>query len=411
MSKDNPSENNYPIEITGNHATWPSANISAILTIGDDYSPVAHSVHAVIGWIEQDVVECLVCADNTGQIKDRSTTAGEGKDPQQVKFQRLVKWKNSQRSGVPIVGPNYWRNGTNPLKRVQPKRIYFKAALARYFSNPLISSRAFRKLGWRIEEFLTRLLRIPFLIFKEAIDGRDVNASKIHQQHFSGAELLLMKDCGFPFLETFPIESITEDQRLQCDLQCIVKLKPVFKFILTLPGVEKALLDAGWESQLLKTLNFLLPSSRIPLPNPRVLLPSLRIFFPTRESFSPTQNSSSKPEHASLELKEDDQSPEQIAMAAEGSREGKNTDSDQRTQDEDEKDDLTSHSVLDPTVPNVILIELRSALLGVISSVIGGHSESRQSSGASSDLDLEVSNGNVRKVYGIVDRNRKILSL
>ena len=43
--------------------------ISAILTIGDDNSPVAHSVHAVSGRINVDTLECLVCAENMGQTK------------------------------------------------------------------------------------------------------------------------------------------------------------------------------------------------------------------------------------------------------------------------------------------------------------------------------------------------------
>ncbi|KAJ3991261.1 hypothetical protein F5050DRAFT_1794683 [Lentinula boryana] len=43
--------------------------ISAILTIGDDNSPIAHSVHAVSGRIDVDTIECLVCAENMGQSK------------------------------------------------------------------------------------------------------------------------------------------------------------------------------------------------------------------------------------------------------------------------------------------------------------------------------------------------------
>lgn len=44
-------------------------HISTVLTIGDDNSPVAHSVHAVSGSINVNAIKCLVCAENTGEEK------------------------------------------------------------------------------------------------------------------------------------------------------------------------------------------------------------------------------------------------------------------------------------------------------------------------------------------------------
>ena len=44
-------------------------HISTVLTIGDDNSPVAHSVHAISGRINLDAIECLVCTENTGEAK------------------------------------------------------------------------------------------------------------------------------------------------------------------------------------------------------------------------------------------------------------------------------------------------------------------------------------------------------
>ena len=44
-------------------------HISTVLTIGDDNSPVAHSVHAISGRINLDAIKCLVCAENTGEVK------------------------------------------------------------------------------------------------------------------------------------------------------------------------------------------------------------------------------------------------------------------------------------------------------------------------------------------------------
>ena len=58
------------------------ANISIILTIGDDDSPLAHSVHAVSGRIEENAIECLVCAENTGQAQassEKGKKYGKGK--------------------------------------------------------------------------------------------------------------------------------------------------------------------------------------------------------------------------------------------------------------------------------------------------------------------------------------------
>ena len=44
-------------------------HISTVLTIGDDNSPVAHTVHAISGRINLDAIECVVCAENTGEAK------------------------------------------------------------------------------------------------------------------------------------------------------------------------------------------------------------------------------------------------------------------------------------------------------------------------------------------------------
>ena len=53
-------------------------HISAILTIGDDKSPLAQSVHTVSGQINHDKLECLVCAENTGQALQGGNTSVPG---------------------------------------------------------------------------------------------------------------------------------------------------------------------------------------------------------------------------------------------------------------------------------------------------------------------------------------------
>ena len=52
-----------------NHKLHLLHHISTVLTIGDDDHPVAHAVHAISGRINLDAIECLVCAENTGEVK------------------------------------------------------------------------------------------------------------------------------------------------------------------------------------------------------------------------------------------------------------------------------------------------------------------------------------------------------
>ncbi|KAJ3991169.1 hypothetical protein F5050DRAFT_1794982 [Lentinula boryana] len=129
--------------------------ISTILTISDDNSPVAHSVHAVSGRINVDTIECLVCAENTGQSK----TAPADPDNAERGAKLLRSWnldfnddlkkrnytlKEQLRDVFQIL--SYLRS--NPLDSDAPSDFMY-----------LIHSQAFRKLKLTLQvilEFSTR---------------------------------------------------------------------------------------------------------------------------------------------------------------------------------------------------------------------------------------------------------------
>ncbi|KAJ3734047.1 hypothetical protein DFJ43DRAFT_1022703 [Lentinula guzmanii] len=152
--------------------------ISAILTIGDDSSPLAHSVHAVSGRINPTAIECLVCAQNTGQTSELTQTTAI---PAPGELEEILDATNSTRGAELLkrwaqdvsVDEFHQRNYTlrdhlrdifqilahlRTCNRNDPAFIAF---------NYLIHRRAFRKLGWCIEEFLTAWGDSPFIVLQE----------------------------------------------------------------------------------------------------------------------------------------------------------------------------------------------------------------------------------------------------
>ena len=154
----------------------------------------------------------------------------------------------------------------------------------------LIHRRAFWKLGWRIEEFLKRLGKSPFLTVQDAIQPANVNPSPEYSIIFTLAELKILKLSRFLFFEELPEKGVTQVVRkLQVNPQniqkwlhgfvkhfdilqeqfpppthmpgpipmheqvvigvlyiwCLMKLKSVMKYILQIQGVESALICSG----------------------------------------------------------------------------------------------------------------------------------------------------------------------
>ena len=152
----------------------------------------------------------------------------------------------------------------------------------------LIHRRAFRKLGWHIQEFLgTNWGQSPFLIIKDAVQSAEVVSSPEFLVRIFPNELIALQLSQFPCLEEPQDDGVT--YKVQVDsqnigkwlsafaehfaalqeqfpppdrapgqiptpdevmfgvvyIQCVIKLTPVIKYILKVPGVETALLRAG----------------------------------------------------------------------------------------------------------------------------------------------------------------------
>ncbi|KAJ3992995.1 hypothetical protein F5050DRAFT_822498 [Lentinula boryana] len=152
--------------------------ISAILTIGDDSSPLAHSAHAVSGRIDLNAIECLVCAQNTGQTSESAQTVAI---PAAGELEEILDATNSTR-GAELL--KKWAqdvsvdefNQRNYTLREHLRDIFQILAHLRTCDvgdgaftafNHLIHRRAFRKLGWRIEEFLTAWGDSPFIVLQQ----------------------------------------------------------------------------------------------------------------------------------------------------------------------------------------------------------------------------------------------------
>ncbi|KIK64911.1 hypothetical protein GYMLUDRAFT_379193 [Collybiopsis luxurians FD-317 M1] len=357
------------------------AYISAILTIGNDSDPVAHSVHAVSGRIEPNLIECIVCVENPGQAQDRSISPPTA-IPTVGRLEEVEGVEDANR------GAQLLKRWDEPIEKGFNQREYpFKQHLRDVFQilshfcscNTsrdsqdifdnfvfLIHSRAFRKLGWRIEEFLTRWGRMPFLVIREGIDIGSVQPSRIYHEKFSYSEVRILDFSEFPCLGNISIKNISKNEWQPCELQvhsqnveqwldsfvqhfeqlkklfpkpnhdlpaplplpnkvvvgviylqCLVKLKPVIKYILTIPGVEKALLDTEDTMEIHELMK------------------------PEDDHFLHNFIYPSDPEH------KNDKQHHECGIAAEQSNEGKN-DEDQWLDDKDEKDDLLYDAVINP---------------------------------------------------------------
>ncbi|KAJ3978813.1 hypothetical protein F5890DRAFT_1181115 [Lentinula detonsa] len=142
------------------------AYISALLTIGDDGAPFAHSVHAVSGRINPTAIECLVYAQNTGQTSELTQTTAI---PAAGELEEILDATNSTR-GAELL--KRWAQDVN-VDEFNQRNYTLRDHLRDIFqilahlrtcnrNDPaflafthLIHRRAFRKLGWRIEELLT----------------------------------------------------------------------------------------------------------------------------------------------------------------------------------------------------------------------------------------------------------------
>ena len=152
----------------------------------------------------------------------------------------------------------------------------------------LIHRQAFRKLGWRIQEFLgTHWGQSPFLVIKDAVQSAEVHSSPEFLVRIFPNELIALQLSQFPCLEEPQDDGVTYKVRVESQnigkwldafarhfdrlkkqfpppdrapsqiptprrvkigvlyIRCFMKLKSVIKYILKIPGVETALLCAG----------------------------------------------------------------------------------------------------------------------------------------------------------------------
>ncbi|KAJ3751822.1 hypothetical protein EV360DRAFT_75883, partial [Lentinula raphanica] len=154
----------------------------------------------------------------------------------------------------------------------------------------LIHRRAFRKLGWRIQEFFTRWGKSPFLIIQDAIRPTTFEASSEYTIEFFINDWMVLNTNNFPFFENCPTrDEILQSRKVHVDsqniepwiggflklfdeiqksfppptkrpnpiptveevivgvycIQCLVKLKAIVEFILKVPGVAVALSQYG----------------------------------------------------------------------------------------------------------------------------------------------------------------------
>ncbi|KAJ3781146.1 hypothetical protein GGU10DRAFT_120992 [Lentinula aff. detonsa] len=185
--------------------------ISAILTIGDDSSPLAHSVHAVSGRIDLNAIECLVCAQNTGQTSESAQTVAI---PAAGELEEILDATNSTR-GAELL--QKWAqdvsvdefNQRNYTLREHLRDIFQILAHLRTCDvgdgaftafNHLIHRRAFRKLGWRIEEFLTAWGDSPFIVLQQ-VDFMTMETSHSVEMSLTSPEYRLLA-------RYFPIQAL-----------------------------------------------------------------------------------------------------------------------------------------------------------------------------------------------------------
>lgn len=148
----------------------------------------------------------------------------------------------------------------------------------------LVHRRAFRKLGWRIRETLTHWGESPFLIMQQSVWRDKVLPSKKYEISLAPDHAAILQSCEFPFssqnslqcwvdtenvlvwlggfhniltrlqilfpspmskIEELSIPSALDVKAGVIYIHCLVILKPIIKYILTLPGIEEALLHAG----------------------------------------------------------------------------------------------------------------------------------------------------------------------
>ncbi|KAJ3740530.1 hypothetical protein DFH05DRAFT_1529126 [Lentinula detonsa] len=187
------------------------AYISAILTIGDDGSLLAHSAHAVSGRINPTAIECLVCAQNTGQTSELTQTTAI---PAAGELEEILDATNSTR-------------GAELLKRwAQDVSVdEFKNDPAFIAFNYLIHRRAFRKLGWRIEEFLTAWGDSPFIVLQE-VDFTTMETSRTVEISLASPEYEWLA-------RYFPIRALesSEDIMIRVQYQFRIDVDNVLKWL------------------------------------------------------------------------------------------------------------------------------------------------------------------------------------
>ncbi|KAJ3731458.1 hypothetical protein DFJ43DRAFT_1039992 [Lentinula guzmanii] len=197
------NKSNFPPSVV-TRPTKNSPYISALLTIGDDGAPFAHSVHAVSGRINPTAIECLVCAPNynTGQIPELTQTTAI---PAAGELEEILDATNSTR-GAELL--KRWAQDVNVDE--------FKHDPAFIAFTHLIHRRAFRKLGWRIEELLTAWGDSPFIVLKE------VDFTKMKTSPTVGISLLPSE---YQLLaQYFPIQQVETSQDRMIRVQYLFRI-------------------------------------------------------------------------------------------------------------------------------------------------------------------------------------------
>ncbi|KAJ3791686.1 hypothetical protein GGU11DRAFT_751272 [Lentinula aff. detonsa] len=263
-------------------------HISVLLTTGDDNAPLAHSVHAVYGRLTPAALECLVCSENVPQTEQetkgtqatpalpdpgRLTSIPDAGDVNRGS-QLLDEWDKADQRNYSL--KDHLRDVFQIFSSLKPPSATESLEAFSFF----IHRRAFRKLGWRIKEFLTHLNDSPFTVLK-TVDFTRISAQQFAIP-FTLAEYDLLQLSKFPLGDERPVTlSINSDnvkdwldgfQQLfnflqgffPCpreeptyalptreavlggvgSIQLIMKLKPVLKHILLVSGVESTLLCA-----------------------------------------------------------------------------------------------------------------------------------------------------------------------
>ncbi|KAJ3710902.1 hypothetical protein DFJ43DRAFT_1161970 [Lentinula guzmanii] len=412
---------------------------SVLLTTGDDNAPLAHSVHAVYGRLTPAALECLVCSENVPQTEQetkgmqatpalpdpgRLTSIPDAGDANRGS-QLLDEWDEADQHNYSL--KDHLQDVFQIFSYLKPPSATKSLEAFSFF----IHHRAFRKLGWRIKEFLTHLNDSPFTVLK-TVDFTRISAQQFAIP-FTLAKYDLLRLSKFPLGDERPVTLSINSNNVKdwldgfqqlfsflqgffpCprkeptyalptreavlggvgSIQLIMKLKPVLKHILSVSGVESTLLCAIIAARQKK------PRHR------RKILEAFQ--FPATPQASwerqPDNNpTNTKNMFAAEDVKDmftakDMEDTSAVTVSPPSSKDNEDSDeiSDETAiENEDEKDNLplTFPHTLDifawippRDVPDQILVELHIDLLRIVSDISAQHS--RQTSTVSSNSLLD----------------------